>query len=242
MTNYFKVPAGNNSTEFACKSGNVYAPVNGIVSAVAMQDVLDILEMGLRPVAGPSTGSRLSWIASRFYTGLSGLTPATLLTVASTIYAYPIYIPGNVALQSLSIDVTTGQTGGKVRAGLYTDVAGTPTALVAGSDTGDLAGTGTAVVGSSAIALSIPEGWYWVASTASASSTMPTVESTTANAALELSRDLGFDTAAHAFATSAQFLGGVSAAFTYAALPATFPTASYALGLGATVPLVVIGT
>jgi hypothetical protein len=242
MTNYFKIPASLEVTELACKSGNTYLVVNGIVSNVASQDCLDILALGGRQVGGPAVGARLSWVAGRFYTGLSGLTPATLLTVASTIYAYPLYIPGNAPLQSLNIDVTTGQTGGKVRAALYNDLNGAPSSLVAGSDTGDLAGTGTAVVGSSAIALSIPEGWYWAAVQAMASSTMPTVESTTANAALELSRDLGFDTAAHAFATSAQFLGGVSAASTYGAMPANFPTASYALGLGATAPLVVLGT
>ncbi len=50
-----------------------------------------------------------------------------------------------VTLDKIEISVTTGQTGGLVRAALFRDNgAGYPGAIVAGTDTGDLDGTGTA--------------------------------------------------------------------------------------------------
>jgi hypothetical protein len=243
IANFFVVPSGLNITEFSCKSGNVYSPVNNILTNVAQGDILDVIALGARQVGGPDSGARLPWVAGRFYTGLAGLTPAALLTVASTIYAVPVRIPSNIPVQTISANVTTGQTGGKVRFGIYTDLAGVPTSLIAGSDSGDQVATGTAAATlTPAAPISLNDGWYWLALTATASSTMPSVTGTTANAALELSRDLGFDTLAHAVAASGEFLGGVSAAFTYGALPATFPTASYALGLNAAAPVIFIGT
>ena len=243
ITNFFLVPSGLNVTQFVCRSGNVYTPVNNIITNVAAGDILDVISQGARQVGGPDAGVKLPWVASRFYGNVPGATPGTLLTVASTIYAYPIRVPGNIPVQTISADVTTGQTGGKVRFGIYSDLNGAPSALISGSDSGDQTATGTAVATFTPTSpITLTDGWYWLALTAVASSVMPSVAALAASYNANLTSLLGQDTAAHAFASSVESAMGVTAAFTYAALPAAFPTASYALNLNAAVPMLVIGT
>src|ERR1700728_2908916 len=111
IANFFIVPSGNNATQFVCKSGGVYTPVNNILTNVASIDVLDVLDQGARQVAGPDAGGNLPWVGSRFYTGVPGATPGTFLLVASTLYAYPFRVPANIPLQTLSAYVTTGSAG-----------------------------------------------------------------------------------------------------------------------------------
>lgn len=242
-TNFFLFPATQNSEPVTCKSGNVYLPVNNIVTNVIPGDILDVINMGGRQVGASDAGAQLPQVASRFYNPVPGATPGTLLTVLSTIYAFPFRIPGNVNIQTICADVTTGQTGGQVRFGLYADLAGAPGALVAGSDSGAQVATGAAVITfTPASPLQLLEGWYWGALVAAATSTMPTVAAIAAGYAANLNAMIGQDTAAHAFATSAEAVSGVSAALTFAALPATFPTASFALNINAAVPLIVLGT
>jgi hypothetical protein len=243
VANFFIVPSGLNVTEFACKSGNVYTPQNNVLTNVASGDILDVISMGARQVGGPDGGVKVGWVAGRFYSPVPGATPGTLLTAASTIYAYPVRVPGNIPVQTISADVTTGQTGGLVRFGLYTDLAGAPNALVAGSDSGSQPATGTAVATfTPSSPLILNDGWYWAALTASASSTMPSVAALAAAYASDLTSLLGQDTAAHAFASSVEAAMGVTATFTFGALPAVFPTAGYALSLNAAVPMLVLGT
>ena len=243
MTNFFIVPSALSGQTLVCKSGNSYNAVNSIITNVAQGDVLDIINMGARHVGGPDSAPTLAAVAGRFYNPVPGGTPGSLLTVASTIYAFPFRWPGNVPIQTLSANIVTGQTGGKVRFGLFTDLNGAPNALVSGSDSGDQTATGTAAATFTPVApLVLNEGWYWAALAAVASSTMPTVSSIATGYGADNNALLGQDTLAHAVATSAEAALGVSAAFTYGALPATFPTASYALVLGAGIPLIVPGT
>lgn len=242
--NFFVVPAALADNPFVCRSGNTYTPVNSLLTNVATGDILDTINLGARQIGGPDSGAQLPWVASRFYLPVKGATPVAVLSVSSTIYAIPFRTSGNVPIQSLAASITTGQTGGAFHMGLYTDLNGVPTSLVAGSDSGaQIATSGAGVITfTPAAPLALNDGWYWMALTATASSTMPSFIGFTANAAAQLSSDLGFDTAAHALATSGEFLGGVSATFTYGALPATFPTAGYALSLNAAVPGLVLGT
>lgn len=189
-------------------------------------------------------GSVLPWAASHFYGLPPGATPGTLLLTASTIYAYPVYIPGNAPIKTISIDSTTGQTGGAVHAGLYTDLNGAPNALVTGSDSGALAATGTAVATATfTTALNLTPGWYWLAMTGTASSTMPTVAAIAASYTSDLNALQGNATSlVDFFATSAQEALGVTATFTYGALPVTFPTTGYAQNVALAIPLVALGT
>lgn len=238
--NFFVAPSA--SYNVTCRSGNVYQAVNSIISSVAPGDVTDVINAGCRQAAGPDAGANLAAVSGRFYVPSAGVTPGTLLTVASTIYAFPFRTSGNLPIQTISANVTTGQTGGQVRFGIYTDLAGAPSALVAGSDSGNQVATGTAAATFTPTSpIQLNDGWYWAALAASASSTMPTVSSITTSYGDDLSYQLGFDTLAHAVAASGEAVSGVSAAFTYAALPAAFPTASYAEIFNAGCPLIVLG-
>ena len=189
----------------------------------------------------PALGSTLPWVAGRFYNGTSGLTSTTLLTVTATLYAYPIYIPGNTPIKTLNLSVTTGQTGGAAHLGIYADNGfGYPGALL--YDTGAITGlTATAVSTTTpATALTLAAGWYWVASIFTATSTFITVEAISALYTNGLPANLGYDTAAHALSASGQAPTGISVAGTYGALPATFTTGA-TLTLNAGTPLVSFG-
>jgi hypothetical protein len=52
IANFFIVPSGLTATQFVAKSGNVYVPVNSIVTNVAPGDVDSLVNQGLRQVAG----------------------------------------------------------------------------------------------------------------------------------------------------------------------------------------------
>jgi hypothetical protein len=183
----------------------------------------------------------LPWVTGRFYGVPLGVTPVAFLTVASTLYAYPIFIPSAVTLAALQASVTTGQTGGKVELGLYKDNgAGYPGALVTGTDTGDLAGTGTAVVGPTNLTVALQPGWYWAAIQAYATSTMPSVAGGTVAYSTELTKLIGADTAAHLLAAGSEAVGGITKSLAYAALLTTFPSGAAPV-LNAAVPLVSLG-
>lgn len=185
-------------------------------------------------------GGNLPYVTSRFYGLPRGVTPVALLTVTATLYAYPIYIPNVVTVATLSIGVTTGQTGGAAHVGIYADNgAGYPGALV--YDSGAIAGlTSTVVVTKSSVATTLNPGWYWIASIYTASSTFPSVTGITANYGSSTNALLGSDTAAHLLATSGQAVTGITVAGTYGALPTTF-TAGGALVINAAVPVIAIG-
>ncbi len=185
-------------------------------------------------------GSSPAFVTGRFYGLPDGATPVAVLTVTGTLYAYPIYVPNAVTVSTLNIGVTTGQTGGAARVGIYKDNgAGYPGALV--YDSGAIAGlTTTTVVTKSGVATALAAGWYWIASIFTASGTFPSVTGITANYGVVTNTQLGSDTAAHALATSGQAATGISVAGTYGALPATF-TSGATLTLNAATPVIAIG-
>lgn len=194
-----------------------------------------------------SAGSMsLPMVTGRFYGLPRGATQAAVLTVSGALTAYPVYIPSTVTLASISMSVTTGQTGGKVRGALFADSAGYPGAIVAGTDTGDLDGTATAVVTKSSLTAVLSPGWYWFGSIATASSTYPSVIGATATYADEQNAAIGSDTAAHALATASQVTTGiVKTGQTYPVTDMTtsFPTfpASGALAINVTTPIAAFG-
>lgn len=239
-TNYFSAPSAQFNV--TCRSGTTYQAVAGVISNVASGDITDVINSGCRQIGAPDNGINLPAVAGRFYNPVPGITPGTLLTVLGVLYAFPFRFPSNIPIQTLSADVTTGQTGGKVRFGLYTDNNGAPGSLIAGTDSGDQVATGTAAATFTPTSpLVLPESWMWAALCATASSTMPSVSSIATGYGNDLPFNLGYDTLAHAIATTAEAGTGVSATFTYGALPATFPTAGYALTLNAATPLIVLG-
>lgn len=220
------------------------SPLTTPQPAFSMQDTLNNLITQINSALGIAVeqAPALPWIASQFYGLPKGATPGTLLTVTATLYAYPLYIPGNVPIKTIGIYSSTGQTGGAGHAGIYTDANGVPGSLVTGSDSGALAATAntTAATATYGTPITLPKGWYWLGSIWTASSTFPTVGAVATGYANELPNQQGFDTIAHAVATSAQAPTGVTAAGTYGALPATFPAAT--LQLNAAQPLVLLGT
>lgn len=190
-----------------------------------------------------SIGGNIPQATGRFYGVPIGATQAAVLTVAATLYAYPINFVGNVPIKTISNYVTTGQTGGASHIGIYADNgSGYPGALVNGSDSGALVATAstTAETATYATPLTLAPGLYWLASIFTATSTYPSVNGITETAATDTNY-LGFDTLAHAYATSAAWVTGISVAGTYGSLPLTFP-ASATLTVNASTPTVYLGT
>lgn len=190
-------------------------------------------------------GGALPMQASRFYGLPTGQTPTTFLTVTGTLYAYPFYINSPVVIKTVGVYTTTGQTGGAAHAGIYVDNSGYPGALVAGSNGGALICTSGAVSQTNTVTLTLNAGWYWLASIFTASSTFPTMAAADAIYPPASSSQLGFDTAAHLIATSAQAASGITVAATYGALSGinsgSFPTGA-AVAYNAKTPLVTLGT
>jgi hypothetical protein len=224
-----------------CQSGNQYTAVNGVITGVNVgSDVTDLVKGGCSLIPSPENAPVLPMVKGQFY-GPVGATLASVLTVLGTLYAYPIYVPNPITVKSLSIGVATGQTGGAAHVGIYADNGGQPGALV--YDSGAITGLTSTTVVTDTIASSNPTltpGWYWVATIFTASSTMPSVDGISATYTA-LASMIGFDTAAHALATSGEAPSGVAVTGqTYGALPASFPTGG-AITLNAATPAVAIG-
>ena len=223
-----------------CQSGNNYTAVNGIITSVVVgTDVTDLVKGGCVLIPSPENAPVLPMVAGRFYPP-QGATLASVLTVTATQYAYPIYVPNPITVKSLSLSVATGQTGGAAHIGIYQDNAGYPGALI--YDSGAVSGLTSTTVVTDTIASGNPvltPGWYWISTIFTASSTFPSVEGISATYTA-LASGLGYDTAAHALATSGQAPTGISVAGTYGALPAIFP-AGATLTLNAGTPAVGIG-
>ena len=223
------------------RSGTQYTAVNGFFTGVAVgTDIADLIDAGATLIISPEIAPVLPLVKGRFYGIPACATPAALLTVASTLYAYPVYIPQPITVQTLNLSVTTGQTGGAAHIGIYQDNGGYPGALVydSGSQTGL---TSTAVLTVTPATLPVlATGWYWIATAFSATGTYISVAGSGTTYTQTISSMLGSDTAAHALATSAENATGISVSFTYAALPFVFPTGA-ALVQNAAVPIVAIG-
>lgn len=204
---------------------------------------------GVSPESSAPTLSQLAsylsgvapMVAGRFYGIPQGVTPVAVLTVTATLYAYPVYIPNAVEVETLNISCTTGQTGGACRMGIYADNgAGYPGDLV--YDSGAVAGltSTTVVTHTPTTPVELNAGLYWIATIFTASGTFPSVAGITANYSAATNALLGSDTAAHALAASGQAATGISVAGTYGTLPSTF-TAGATLTLNAATPLIALG-
>lgn len=208
------------------------------------------LPNGISPQSARYTSATLAsylsglpaWVTGRFYGLPLGATLAAVLTITATLYAYPIYVPSAVTVATLNLSVTTGQTGGAAHIGIYADNgAGYPGTLVydSGAVTG-LTSTAVSTVTPTAGSVVLNPGVYWLASIFTATSTFPSVVGATAVYTGELSNSIGYDTAAHALATSGQAVTGISVAGTYGALPSTF-TSGATVTLNATTPVFSLG-
>lgn len=233
-------PAASQAGAFIAKSGNSYTPnAQGVLTGVVAGDIDSLQNQGCVAFDAIEQSNVLPWVTGSFYGIPPGVTPTTgLLTVASTMYAYPLYIPNKVTVATLALDVSTGVTGGSFRIGIYADLNGRPSALIFDSGAGSAASTAIVTI-TPATGPTITPGWYWIATQFTASSTMPNVFSA-GLAYTNPTNQIGYDTAAHAFAASAEALTGLTATFTFGAYPAVFP-GSPAVILNAACPLVVLG-
>lgn len=222
-------------------TGNERFPVDTQLTAGATPE----MEAVSLSQAASIMGGQLPMGAAKFYGLPNGNTPGTFLTVTGTLYAYPYYIAAPTLIKTVGVYTTTGQTGGAAHAGLYADNgAGYPGALVSGSDGAALACTSGAVSQTNTVNLTLQAGWYWLASIFTASGTFPTMAAATAVYPSATVGQLGFDTAAHLIATSAQAPTGYTVAATYGTLLSigtTFPTGA-AVNYNAAIPLVTLGT
>ena len=241
MANTVNLLAASQGQVVQTAGGTQYTAVNGVFTNVPYSsDITDLLKAGATLPPAAEAAAVLPYASGRFYGLPKGITPANTITVTSTLYAYPVYIPTTITVKTLSLSVTTGQTGGAFYMGIYSDIGGVPGNLIATSGSQiATSGAGIVVYTPTAGSVVLPPGWYWLATEFTASGTYPTVATAAVAYTNELPSVIGFDTAAHLFATSAQAMLGVSNAFTYAALPAVFPTATVLANTGC--PLVAIG-
>lgn len=247
MPNILLQASGPN-VAYSTRSTSFTSDGSGIISVPPYgTDLVDLLNQGCVPLPPAGIGRAPALVTGRFYGVPRGCTPASVLTVLGTLYAYPVLIPNACTLASLNMSSITGQTGGKMRCALFYDNgAGYPGAIVAGTDSLDLAATATAVATKGSLAVALEPGIYWVASIFTASSTMPSVAGTGVAYAHELNSLLGSDTAAHALATSAQATSGIAVTSqTYPATSMTVSFPTFPVGatptLNAATPIVAIG-
>jgi hypothetical protein len=134
---------------------------------------------------------------------------------------------------SINSNVTTAAAG-NLRNGIYNHdpVAKYPSVLVFGGGT---VSTGTTGIKSTTVSQSLPPGLYWLCVQFSAAPTM--------RAMADLTRfgQLNFGTSINNPTVSTDIAIGLSAAFTFAAFPATFP-ASPTYRNASALPMVQVGT
>lgn len=128
-----------------------------------------------------------------------------------TIYYQFSYIPRDVNITSLAVNVTTAASGVNVRLGIYSLASGNATSLVLDAGTVSAATTGQK---DAAVSLSLPAGWYAFASTASGAGVALTGLS---------ANTIDFPFIGY---SSVQTYGslGKSGGFTYGSLPSTAPS------------------
>lgn len=238
MANSISMQAPNPRVSFTCRSGNTYtSDASGVINNVTGQDINDLLGDNCYPLGQLD---QPAWVTGRFYGVPPAVTPTALLTVASTLYAYPVYVPAECVVSSLGLSCTTGQTSGQGRVGIYSDNgSGYPGALNYDSGAMSLVSSSTlpTVTG---VNTALRAGVYWIATIFTATGTYPSVAGTGVTYTQPMAALVGYDTAAHALATASQALTGISVAGTFGAFPAAF-TSGATVTLNAATPLAVIG-
>lgn len=181
---------------------------------------LKILESALPTMLEPQKSN------NRYYSSpctSAALTTATL--AANTLYAMPLIVNRKTKFDNIIINVTTIGVGSSIRVGIYNDVNLYPQNLIVDAGIQSSATTG---VKNYSIAITLESGVYWLVCVSNA--TAPIIRGFNANALIPV---LGFDNLLNA-ASGLCYLR----AFTFAALPASFPTGAT---IRTTTPLPMIG-
>jgi hypothetical protein len=220
-------------------TGNERIPADSQLAAGAAPESVAISTSQLAMYV--SGGASVPWVAGRFYGNPLGNTPTGVLTVTGTYYAYPLFIP-STTIKTVNMGVQLGQTSGNAHVAIYSDNgAGYPGSLVVDFGAiGALTSTATVTL-TPTTPQALNSGVYWIATVFTASSTYPNVYGVNDAYTQATPYQLGFDTAAHALATSGQAPSGIQVAGqTYGTFPATFPTGA-TLSLNAITPMAIFG-
>ena len=179
-------------------------------------------------LVGPRVGGQnFGYVSGGYYYGGSGiLTSSTLVVAANTFYAVPIDIAFSTTFVALCVGVTTGAVG-NVRMGIYRNSGAYPSTLVLDGGT---ATTDAIAFKEIAISQLLAPGKYWLAAVFDAT---PTCNRKANSVNQGVSPMLSMLASAIA---GTDVLDGVTVAFTYAALPATF-TGSGTYVSGSSLPL-----
>ncbi len=145
-------------------------------------------------------------------TTCTAMTVSTALT-ANRIYAHPFIVPKTITLDCIAVNCTTLIASGKLRLGIYSDNNGEPGSLILDAGEVNTSATGVKTL---TISQQLTAGLYWLVA-ASNSAThafrVPAIASTISIFGVASTLPTGVGT--HRYA-----------AFTYGALPSTFPTPS----------------
>jgi hypothetical protein len=163
-------------------------------------------------------GLIISWVSSG--------QAATVVVAANTIYAVPLYIPTTVRIGAIYSEVTTASAG-NIRMTLYADNNGYPGQRLAAET--EITTAGTAGIKRQTIDIVVPYGFYWGAIVFSSTPTMRGENAVGGQCAHWLGLAAATDTAPYS---------GISVAFSYAALPATFPSGGSFVS--ATIPRIIV--
>lgn len=171
-------------------------------------------------------------VSGRFYVPYGSNVSVNLaLGAANRHYAIPFWNSHTATAINLSFNVGTGIVAAwNARCGIYTDLNGVPSTLVAGSDTliavagGSTTGAQTGSINSGTGVQLGGGAWYWLTFVADTSG-QSLLSVNWAAAALMTSTLLGGATATQAFAGTGT--GGVFAALAFGALPASFGAVTY---------------
>lgn len=167
----------------------------------------------------------LGWTTG-FYGPVNETLTTGFLTVASVLYFHPLYVPQRATIASISCNVTTGQTGGKARMGIYGNRNARPSRLLFAA--AEVTGLTAPGAGTGALTTAVLDpGWYWLAGVFGATTTMPSVVGISQSLPSRVNQLLGSASVANCLAVATTNLGtGLSGTFTYDVLPDLPPTLS----------------
>ncbi len=152
----------------------------------------------------------LNGSSNRYYSSpCNGSAISTAAIAANTLYAMPFIAEKEISINSIAMKVTTLGGASNIRFGIYSSLNLYPNSLIV--DSGSIPGT-TIGIKSTVVNLTLPQGIYWLVCVCSA--TAPVVSGFTAAG---LNSIMGLDN------TLAALGLGYGVAFTFAALPASFP-------------------
>lgn len=167
-------------------------------------------------------GSTTKWYGN----AMSALAPNTVLSVITTLRASPWIVPHTITIDKIQAEISTAAspTSTTCRIGIYTDNGNAyPDALVAGSDVGTFTTTATVKTNTFGSPITLHEGLHWLSYTCgTAGTTQPTWRALTAGSippVLGVTSVMGTNNGGN----------GYTVAFTFAALPQTFPAGATVL-------------